>query len=148
MVGPRPFGYFCGCLTKVSRCKSETRKTPLRIEWICTPFKIKRSRASSLLQIFAFACRFIGGFVQRWRLPLLCPDAYSPRSPSWRPGLATWNEKMNSVNASFGFVASTVFAAGFMVAVRGRSSGLPVFACLFSGSPTCVQLPPYSFGDE
>jgi len=40
---------------------------------------------------FAFACRFIGSVVQRWRLPLLSPDAYSPRSPSWRPGLATWN---------------------------------------------------------
>ena len=48
------FGYFCGCLTKVPRCKSETRKTPLRSQWICTPTqgfsRSKDREASSLLQ--------------------------------------------------------------------------------------------------
>lgn len=37
------FGYFCGCLTKVPRCKSETRKKPLCIEWICTQESITAS---------------------------------------------------------------------------------------------------------
>ena len=48
---PGLFAYFCGCLTKVSRRKGGTRKSPLRIEWICTQ-TIKSAAATH--QITAF----------------------------------------------------------------------------------------------
>ena len=35
-MGQGLFGYFCGCLTKVPRCKSETNIPVRREGWICT----------------------------------------------------------------------------------------------------------------
>ena len=56
-MGQGLFGYFCGCLTKVSRRKGGARKSPLRIEWICTQ-TIKSAAATH--QIAAFGSDYTG----------------------------------------------------------------------------------------
>ena len=61
------------------------------------------------------------------------------RRPDGDSGLATWQRGAKAICLFAGAPASAILPH-FMAVVRGRSPGLPVPR---SGSPTCVQLPPF-----